>query len=89
MSLDALFESLGYEGEDEFMQQLDEMLTEAEDKHGFNAIIKTLRNLGITNQRMNNALIKEFSGHRYDNSQGQDLSGNCKSKGNMGCGNSP
>ncbi len=87
IDVDALLQMLGYADEEDFMEQLQEMLDNAEDKKDIKEVINTLKDLGKMIKNMDKALTQEYGNN--GNGQGQGLPGNGKGKGNMGGGNNP
>ena len=87
IDVNALLQRLGYEDEEDFMQQLQQMLDNAQGKQDIKDVIKDLKDLGQMIKKMDSALTQEFGNHGNGNGQGQSLPGNGKGTGNMGGGN--
>jgi hypothetical protein len=93
INVDDVAVALGYADREEFMEQLQEMIREAQDANDINQAIKALKDFSKMAKKMDNAITEEFEHNRGGNGQGQGngnmLAGNGKGYGNLGGGNSP
>jgi signal transduction histidine kinase len=80
--IDEFLQRLGYENEEEFMAQFQEMIQNAQDAENVGDAIDSLQEIGQTIRNMDNSLNEEtgYTG-------GQDMPGNGSGFGDMGGGN--
>ena len=91
IDVDEFLNALGYENEEAFMAQFQEMIENAQGAEDVKEAIQSLKELGQMIRNMDSALTQEFGRHRggQEQGQGQGMPGNGSGYGNMGGGNSP
>jgi len=87
IDVDEFLKALGYENEEAFMAQFQEMIENAQGADDIKDAIQSLEEIGQMIRNMDSALTQEFGRHR--GGQGQSMPGNGSGYGNMGGGNSP
>jgi len=87
IDVDKFLQTLGYQDEEEFMVQFQEMIENAQGAENIKDSIQSLNEIGQMIRNMDSALTQEFGRHR--GGQGQGMPGNGNGYGNMGGGNSP
>ncbi|PVX27447.1 MAG: hypothetical protein CW716_02250 [Candidatus Bathyarchaeum sp.] len=87
IDVDKFLQAAGYQNEEEFMTQFQEMINKAQDSENIDEAIQNLQDIGQMIQKMDSDLTQEFGRHR--GGQGQDMPGKGNGFGNMGGGNSP
>jgi tetratricopeptide (TPR) repeat protein len=86
--IDEFLQGLGYENEEEFMNQFQEMIQNAQDAETVEEAIETLKEMGQMLRNMDNSFNQKMG--NYGGQQGQQqMPGNGSGFGNMGGGNSP
>ena len=93
INVDALAQMLGYANEQDFMDELQEIINSAENKNmnkeAIREVIQNLKELGQMIKNMDNALKQEYENNGKGQGNGNGLAGNGNGYGNMGGGNSP
>ena len=87
IDVDELLQTLGYQNEEQFMAQFQEMIENAQGAGNIKDAIQSLKEIGQMIQKMDSALTQEFGHHR--GGYGQSMPGKGNGYGNMGGGNSP
>jgi len=87
IDVDELLQTLGYQNEEEFMAQFQEMIENAQGAEDIKDAIQSLKEIGQMIRNMDSALTQEFGRHR--GGYGQSMPGKGNGYGNMGGGNSP
>jgi tetratricopeptide (TPR) repeat protein len=87
IDVEEFLNALGYENEEAFMAQFQEMIENAQGAEDVKEAIQSLKEIGQMIRNMDSALTQEFGRHRGE--QGQNMPGNGNGYGNMGGGNSP
>lgn len=87
IDVDEFLKALGFENEEAFMVQFQEMIENAQGAEDVEEAIQSLKELGQMIRNMDSALTQEFWRHR--GGQGQSMPGHGSGYGNMGGGNSP
>ena len=86
--IDEFLEGLGYQNEEEFMNQFQEMIQNAQDAETVEEAIETLKEMGQMLRNMDNSFNQKMG--NYGGQQGQQqMPGNGSGFGNMGGGNGP
>lgn len=85
--VDGFLQRYGYQNEEEFMNQYQELLEKAQNAENIEEAIENLKEIGQTIRKMDSAFIQEF-GH-FRGGQGYNMPGGGRGFGNMGGGNSP
>ena len=93
IDIPALLKRFGYEDENDFMEQLQYMINNAEskkeNKEAIREVIQNLKELGQMIKNMDKALKQEYGNNGNRQGNGNGSAGNGKGYGNMGGGNSP
>ena len=93
IDVDVLAQMLGYANEQDFMDELQGIINNAENKNmnkeAIREVIQNLKELGQMIKNMDNALKQEYGNNGNGQGNGNGLAGSGKGYGNMGGGNSP
>ncbi|MFZ7136801.1 MAG: hypothetical protein ACOWW1_00045 [archaeon] len=86
--INEFLQGLGYQNEEEFMNQFQEMIQNAQDAETVEDAIETLKEMGQMLRNMNNSFNQKMGNNGGQQGQ-QQMPGNGNGFGNMGGGNSP
>jgi len=87
IDVDKFLQTLGYQNEEQFMAQFQEMIENAQGAEDIEDAIQNLKEIGQMIRKMDSSLTQEFGRHR--GGKGQSMPGKGNGYGNMGGGNSP
>ncbi|MEJ2243897.1 MAG: hypothetical protein P8X87_05095 [Candidatus Bathyarchaeota archaeon] len=86
--IDEFLQGLGYQNEEEFMNQFQEMIQNAQDAETVEEAIETLKEMGQMLRNMDNSFNQKMGNYGEEQGQ-QQMPGNGSGFGNMGGANSP